>query len=65
MQPVAPCKDCPEKELGCHDRCERYQEFRKTRREYNKKMSEMGIYNSYVADVKAKIHDTMQKKKKR
>lgn len=55
MQPVAPCKDCQEKELGCHDRCEKYQEFRKTRREFNQKMSEFGIYNSYVADRKAKI----------
>jgi hypothetical protein len=65
MQPVAPCKDCQEREPGCHDRCEKYQEFRKTRREFNQKMGELGIYNTYVADRKAKIHDTMEKKKKR
>ena len=29
MQPVAPCKDCQEREPGCHDRCEKYQEFQK------------------------------------
>ena len=23
-----PCKDCPERALGCHDHCKRYQEAR-------------------------------------
>ena len=26
----ATCKDCPERYPGCHDRCERFQEWRKT-----------------------------------
>lgn len=24
------CKGCPERSPGCHDRCERFQEWRKT-----------------------------------
>lgn len=23
-----PCKDCPDRVLGCHDTCEKYQEFK-------------------------------------
>ena len=23
----APCKDCPDRYLGCHDHCEKYKEF--------------------------------------
>lgn len=28
MRTKAPCKDCAERELGCHSRCERYQAWR-------------------------------------
>lgn len=24
----APCKDCPDRHLACHDHCERYQAFK-------------------------------------
>lgn len=27
----APCKDCPEREIGCHARCEKYQEYVKAK----------------------------------
>lgn len=29
----APCKDCPQRILGCHDRCERYAQYRRAREE--------------------------------
>lgn len=28
MLPQSPCKDCPDRYLGCHDRCEKYQQFK-------------------------------------
>lgn len=28
-----PCKDCPQRQLGCHDRCESYGKYRKSREE--------------------------------
>ena len=28
MTTEAPCKDCPDRELGCHGRCERYADFK-------------------------------------
>ena len=32
---IAPCKDCPTRYLGCHDKCYKYQAFRQARDEYN------------------------------
>lgn len=29
MVPTAPCKDCKDREFGCHDRCPEYQQFRR------------------------------------
>lgn len=36
---VAPCKDCPKRYLGCHDKCYKYQTFRQARDEYNEQVS--------------------------
>lgn len=30
----APCKDCPDRFVGCHSTCDKYIEFRKQRDEY-------------------------------
>lgn len=30
----APCKDCPDRYVGCHSQCEKYQAFRKYRDDY-------------------------------
>ena len=65
MEPVAPCKDCPEREIGCHERCEKYQTFRKDRREFNSQMQAISNYDAYLTERKAKIRDNIDKKKKR
>ena len=31
----APCKDCTERYLGCHDHCEKYKEFDVVRKRLN------------------------------
>ena len=50
---VAPCKDCPTRYLGCHDKCYKYQAFRQARDEYNemvrKKREEYS--NDYLCDL--------------
>lgn len=28
---MPPCKDCPKRKLGCHDRCEEYRQFKAER----------------------------------
>ena len=32
---IAPCKDCPNRCLGCHNKCYKYQAFRQAHDEYN------------------------------
>jgi hypothetical protein len=32
---VAPCKDCTEKFTACHDRCERFKEYKAIREKEN------------------------------
>ena len=47
-----PCKDCIDREIKCHDKCERYKEWKKgvddlnkARRDYDR-----GRYNKYRRD---------------
>ena len=32
---VAPCKDCPDRQMGCHGQCEKYQTYRALQTEEN------------------------------
>ncbi len=65
MEPKAPCKDCQERELGCHDRCEKYQAFRVERQEYNLKIAEINGFDNYITKRKTRIRDNINKSKKR
>lgn len=47
----APCKDCPDRYVGCHSQCEKYQAFHKEREaflEYKAKQNKLDddCYNS-------------------
>lgn len=44
----APCKNCEDRELGCHGSCERYLEFHDQRRLVNKKRQD----DATMRDVK-------------
>ena len=33
-KPLAPCQDCPRREMGCHARCEDYIQYTKLRDEF-------------------------------
>lgn len=35
----SPCKDCVDREIGCHSVCEKYIQYLKEKDEYNKKVS--------------------------
>lgn len=39
----APCKNCDQRKLGCHDRCEKYQEYNKYREEVRKYLRNGGM----------------------
>ena len=49
----SPCKDCPNRYLGCHDKCYKYQAFRQARDEYNEMVrKEREAYsNDYLYDL--------------
>lgn len=47
------CKDCNERNLGCHIMCNKYKQFKKDLEEYNKQHRKNMIYISYIG---SKIH---------
>lgn len=49
MKPQAPCKDCTDRDTvnGCHDRCEKYQQFKKDQLEYNTQLIKIKKNDSY------------------
>lgn len=55
----APCKDCPDRQVGCHSTCEKYLTFRKERNElnesiYKQREKEYAEYQRYVQSLKRK-----------
>jgi hypothetical protein len=53
MAPKAPCKGCEDREIGCHDRCEKYQEYRQQNIEHNVMVANARRVDSYF-NAKAK-----------
>ena len=53
MKLEAPCKDCvpPTRYLGCHDKCEKFQEYREKKNSLNatirKEKEVLGLLNGY------------------
>jgi hypothetical protein len=61
----APCKDCPDRKVGCHSTCEKYILFRKERDELNEKIykqKEAG-YAEYCRNMKALKEKQKQSRK--
>lgn len=46
-----PCKDCPDREVGCHAICAGYQEFYEQNREKNTAQIKQARMNNYVAEA--------------
>ena len=44
----APCKNCPNREIGCHGRCEKYLAFvESNEKEINRKQKQKWLNNLY------------------
>ena len=39
QKPKAPCKDCKEREVGCHIRCEKYQQYVADNETYHRELN--------------------------
>ena len=55
---TAPCLDCPDREMGCHSKCEKYQKYR----EYRHKIYEARLKNTAVGDLI--VNGVYQRRKK-
>jgi hypothetical protein len=53
----APCKDCPERTMYCHGKCEKYEEYRKQSKKNKEEYRKSLIWENY--------RDAMIKKTKR
>lgn len=48
----SPCKDCVDREIGCHSTCEKYINFQREREAYNKKVREARKKESDILSFK-------------
>ena len=53
MRPKAPCKDCENREFGCHDKCDKYKAFKEEHLQYNLQIAKIKDANVYF-DIRAK-----------
>lgn len=44
----APCKDCPDRHMLCHDTCEKYQAFKKDREKISEIRRKDSDLRSYI-----------------
>lgn len=49
---TAPCKDCPDRAIGCHSICPKYAEFKKAMDAQHKRKEE----TDYIDGAIAKLH---------
>lgn len=54
MKPQASCKDCTKRKVGCHDRCEEYQKFKKEMREWQEYLDKVRSDKAYFDDKASK-----------
>lgn len=66
-KPKPPCKDCLDREVGCHSRCEHYAEFRKRKEEiYEYRKEEADAKHdimTHIVEVRKKMNMTERKPK--
>ena len=58
----APCKDCPDRTVGCHGRCERYQAFRELKEKECAWRHEQYVMDTPSADLERKTRRKLLQK---
>lgn len=59
----SPCKDCPDREVGCHGRCDKYQEYVKKKDELMAKYKKENYLQRELAEDKYNQMARMRKAK--
>lgn len=62
MRIESPCKDCPDRYLGCHDRCEKYQAFKKDKNNYKEELAK--TKEKYAYFIKRAKEDVEKRRRK-
>ena len=64
MKPHSPCKDCPDRQLGCHGKCDKYKDFKEMSIHYSNQLGKAYGAIGYFYE-KAKQNAEKSRKKKR
>lgn len=62
-KPIAPCKSCTDRLIGCHGTCERYGKYRKQIRDEKRRMNEAYMSDIIANNYTIKATLRMQKRK--
>lgn len=62
-EPSAPCKDCKDRKLHCHDKCEKYLTFKKDHAAYVKFIRQQKQSDYDLDDVEKKRFEKYNKAK--
>lgn len=60
-----PCKDCEKRHVGCHGRCEKYQEYYKANQERLKQKAHDIDADQYALENTMRIRRSWQKRLRR
>lgn len=52
---VSPCKDCPERFIGCHSSCERYKQYRSELDEFKAKRAADKDERAFASEIKGAV----------
>lgn len=59
----SPCKDCENRNPGCHVKCEKYQGYREKISEEHEKAYAQGAANTYQAYINNKLRKIYRRRK--
>ena len=64
---TAPCKNCPEREIGCHRMCDRYIRYAKQREKIreNRKQDQLADPTVFLAESARKVKWDLYKKRRK
>lgn len=69
MLPTNPCKDCEDREVGCHGRCEMYQAYRseldQVKQVIRTQKETEAVTDGYVVEMRRKLRRLYATKKRR
>lgn len=60
---ISPCKDCPDRHVGCHGTCKRYKEWDTANRERRERRQNIEMIDNYILGMKSTGKERARRKK--